>query len=44
MIITALESYEYKAAMSIAVVLLGASFAMLVVINLLEKWSRRYQA
>jgi sulfate transport system permease protein len=43
-IITALESYEYNSAMSIAVVLLGVSFAMLVVINLLEKWSRRYQA
>lgn len=43
-IITALESYEYNAAMSIAVVLLAVSFAMLVVINLLEKWARRYQA
>jgi sulfate transport system permease protein len=43
-IITALESYEYNAAMSIAVVLLAVSFGMLVLINLLEKWARRYQA
>jgi len=43
-IITALESYEYGAAMSIAVVLLAVSFVLLIVINLLEKWARRYQA
>ncbi len=43
-IIGLLESYEYAAAMSIAVVLLAASFVLLVVINLLEKWARRYQA
>ena len=43
-IITALESYEYNAAMSIAVVLLAVSFGLLILINLLEKWARRYQA
>ena len=43
-VITALESYEYNSAMSIAVVLLAVSFAMLIVINLLEKWARRYEA
>jgi sulfate transport system permease protein len=42
-IIGLLESYEYGAAMSIAVVLLAVSFALLIVINLLEKWARRYQ-
>lgn len=41
-IISLLESYEYPAAMSIAVVLLVASFVMLIVINLLEKWARRF--
>ncbi len=43
-IITLLEEYEYGAAISIAVVLLVISFSMLAVINLLEKWARRYQA
>ena len=42
-IISLLESYEYSAAMSIAVVLLAVSFVLLIVINLLEKWARRYQ-
>jgi len=42
-IITLLEEYEYGAAMSIAVVLLVASFSLLGLINLLEKWARRYQ-
>jgi sulfate/thiosulfate transport system permease protein len=43
-IITLLEEYEYGAAMSIAVVLLVVSFVLLGVINLLEKWARRYQS
>jgi sulfate transport system permease protein len=43
-IISMLEQYEYNAAMSIAVVLLVISFVMLIVINLLEKWSSRYQS
>lgn len=42
-IISLLESYEYAAAMSIAVVLLAVSFVLLIVINLLEKWARRFQ-
>ena len=43
-IITMLEEYEYGAAMSIAVVLLIFSFVLLGVINLIERWARRYQA
>lgn len=39
-----LEEYEYLAAIAIAVVLLAISFVMLVVINLLERWSVRYQS
>lgn len=42
-IITMLEQYEYGAAMSIAVVLMVASFALLGFINLIEKWATRYQ-
>jgi sulfate transport system permease protein len=38
-----LEEYEYGAAMSIAVVLLVFSFALLAVINLIERWARRYE-
>lgn len=43
-IVSLLESYEYSAAMSIAVVLLVISFTLLGVINLLEKWASRYQS
>lgn len=42
MIITKLEQYDYRGATAIAVVMLVASFALLLVINLLQKWSRRY--
>jgi sulfate/thiosulfate transport system permease protein len=42
-IIGLLESFEYGAAMSIAVVLLAVSFVLLIAINLLEKWARRFQ-
>jgi sulfate/thiosulfate transport system permease protein len=42
-IITMLEEWEYGAAMSVAVVLLVVSFTLLGLINLLEKWARRYQ-
>jgi sulfate/thiosulfate transport system permease protein len=42
-IIGFLESWEYASAMSVAVVLLAVSFLLLIVINLLEKWARRYQ-
>jgi sulfate transport system permease protein len=42
LIITKLEQYDYRGATAIAVVMLVASFSMLLVINLLQKWSRRY--
>lgn len=42
LIITKLEQYDYRGATAIAVVMLVASFLLLLVINLLQKWSRRY--
>ena len=42
LIITKLEQYDYRGATAIAVVLLIVSFVMLLLINLLQKWSRRY--
>jgi sulfate/thiosulfate transport system permease protein len=43
LIITKLEQYDYRGATAIAVVMLVASFVLLLLINLLQKWSRRYQ-
>jgi len=40
-IVTELEQYDYAAATAIAVVMLLASFAMLLAINLLQAWTRR---
>jgi len=42
LIITKLEQFDYQGATAIACVMLMASFSMLLVINLLQKWSRRY--
>jgi sulfate transport system permease protein len=42
MIITKLEQFDYRGATAIACVMLLASFLMLLVVNLLQKWSRRY--
>jgi sulfate transport system permease protein len=42
LIITKLEQYDYAGATAIASVMLGISFLMLLAINLLQKWSRRY--
>lgn len=42
LIITKLEQYDYRGATAIAVVMLVASFLLLLIINLLQKWSRRY--
>ncbi|MEQ1789071.1 MAG: sulfate ABC transporter permease subunit CysT [Rickettsiales bacterium] len=39
-IIIKLEQYDYTGATAIALVMLGASFLMLLVINWLQKWSR----
>jgi sulfate transport system permease protein len=42
LIITKLEQYDYAGATAIATVMLAASFLLLLSINLLQKWSRRY--
>lgn len=43
LIIIKLEQYDYLAATAIGVVMLVASFLLLLVINGLQNWSRRYQ-
>jgi sulfate transport system permease protein len=40
LIMTKLEQFDYAGATAIAVVLLGASFAMLLAVNRLQAWSR----
>jgi sulfate transport system permease protein len=42
LIMTKLEQYDYQGATAIAVVMLIASFLLLLLINLLQKWSGRY--
>jgi sulfate transport system permease protein len=44
LIITKLEQYDYRGATAIACVMLVVSFVLLLCINLLQKWSRRYHA
>lgn len=41
LIITKLEQYDYHGATAIAVVMLVTSFCLLLLINLIQKWSRR---
>jgi sulfate transport system permease protein len=41
-IIAKLDQYKYEEAAAIASVLLAFSFLTLIVINLLERWSRRF--
>jgi len=41
LIITKLEQYDYSGATAIALVMLVASFVMLLTINLLQRWSRK---
>src|SRR5213593_607871 len=43
LIVFRLEEYDYAGAMAIAVVLLVISFALLITINLLERWASRFQ-
>ena len=43
LIITRLEQYDYAGATAIAVVMLVASFALLLAINALQAWTRRRQ-
>jgi sulfate/thiosulfate transport system permease protein len=42
LIVARLEEFAYGEATAVAVVLLSMSFAMLLTINLLERWSRRH--
>ena len=42
LIVTKLEQYDYTGAAAIALVILIASFAMLLAINLLQRWSGRW--
>jgi sulfate transport system permease protein len=42
LIVEQLEQFHYAEATAIAVVLLAASFLMLIPINLLERWSKRF--
>jgi sulfate transport system permease protein len=41
LIVTKLEQYDYAGATSLAVVMLTFSFALLFLVNLLQRWSRR---
>jgi len=43
LIVFRLEEYDYAGAMAIAVVLLVMSFALLITVNLLERWASRFQ-
>jgi sulfate transport system permease protein len=43
LIVTKLEEYDYSGATAIAVVMLVVSFAFLVVINMLQRWSGRQE-
>ena len=43
MIMTKLEQFDYAGATAIAVVMLVVSFICLIVINLLQKWSRKHE-
>ena len=42
LILMKLEEFNYAGAAAIAVVTLGASFLVLLLINLVQWWSRRY--
>ncbi|BCS53386.1 sulfate ABC transporter permease subunit CysT [Geobacter sp. SVR] len=42
LIITKLEQYDYQGATAIATVMLVASFSILLAINMLQRWSRKY--
>jgi len=42
LIITKLEQFDYTGATAIATVMLTASFVMLLIINMIQKWSRKF--
>ena len=44
LIITKLEQYDYQGATALAVVMLVVSFGLLLIINLLQKWSTSWRA
>jgi sulfate transport system permease protein len=44
LIVAQLEAFAYGEATAIAVVLLLMSFGVLIVINALERWSKRYES
>ncbi|WP_019645597.1 sulfate ABC transporter permease subunit CysT [Novispirillum itersonii] len=43
LIVTRLEQYDYVGATAIATIMLAASFALLLVVNILQKWNRDRQ-
>ncbi|MCB1176153.1 MAG: sulfate ABC transporter permease subunit CysT [Leptospiraceae bacterium] len=43
LIVTRLEQFDYAGASAIAIVLLGFSFSLLIILNIVERWSRRYE-
>jgi sulfate transport system permease protein len=43
LIVTKLEQFDYAGAAAIAVVVLAASFVMLLIINMLQRWARRHE-
>ena len=44
LIIIMLEEFDYAGATAIGTIMLAAAFAMLLVINLIQSWSRRRMA
>ncbi|MES2403211.1 MAG: sulfate ABC transporter permease subunit CysT, partial [Pseudomonadota bacterium] len=42
LIVQKLEQFDYAGAAALGVVMLGFSFAMLVALSLLQRWSRRW--
>jgi sulfate transport system permease protein len=43
LIVTKLEQYDYHGATAIAVVMLAVSFLLLLALNMIQKWTARYQ-
>ncbi len=44
LIMTKLEQFDYQGATAIAVVMLVASFVILLLVNLLQRWTGRFYA
>ena len=43
LIVIKLEQFDYAGAAAIGVIMLGASFLILLTINLVQRWSRRHE-